>query len=45
MPSSKGGKEFVDENRYTIADRTRQKLDLYYRDAVDSLFKNFKIKF
>ena len=44
MPSSKGGKQFIDENRYKVADRTRQKLNDYYSESKASLYKNFGIK-
>lgn len=46
MPSSKGGKEFAEQEfRYTISELTRAKLNGFYREAIDSLFKNFQIKF
>ena len=46
MPSSKGGKEFAEQQfRYTISELTRTKLNGFYREAIDSLFKNFQIKF
>ena len=44
MPSSKGGKQFIDENRYKVSDRTRQKLDRYYSESKANLYRNFGIK-
>ena len=43
MPSSKGGKEFIDQSRYVISYETLKKLKRYYSESVQSVYDHFGI--